>query len=69
VCEIQLKGFYVNAKDGVSTKEDGVPHLKTKDIEFCPIVDDHSIYHAYENKKRQAKLEYNDRYYQKRKGS
>ena len=65
VCDIRIKDFYFNTEHGAVSKDDGVPHLTTNDIKFCPIVDDHSIYHTYVAQKKDAKKVYNDRDYQK----
>jgi len=63
------KDFYFNTEHGISTKEDGVPHLITREMNFCPLADDHSIYYAYKTQKKVVKEEQNRRNYTKSKGS
>ncbi len=69
VCGVRIKGFYFNAEHGVSTEEDGIPHLNTGEIKFCPLADDHSIYHSYLEQKIEEKAKQSKRHYESRRGS
>ncbi len=69
VCLQLTKDFYFNAEHGVSTKEDGVPHLTTNEIKFCPLADDHSIYYTYQTQIQEKKVMNNRRVYAESKGS
>lgn len=68
ICGLEMKGFFFNAEDGKSTKEDGVPHLSAAGIQFCPLADDHSIYYNYLAQKREAKKALNSKHYAQLKG-